>query len=172
GHGGGGGAAPAVDRPRGGADGRPRGGGAVPGQARPGEALGGRCGPVLLGGGHTGPVAPGAAPPRAAGALCGQGGLGRGGERVASASRRAVGSRPMRRPWSVRRRPAKAWYVEITGSPGGLSGSMTSGSVTPALTSALRTRSASSPAALLVKVRPRTCSGATCPVPTSHTTRA
>lgn len=54
----------------------------------------------------------------------------------------------------------------------GLSGSITSGSVTPAATSALRTRSASSPAALLVKVSPRTCSGATWPVPTSHTTRA
>lgn len=62
--------------------------------------------------------------------------------------------------------------MEITGSPGGLSGSMTSGSVTPALIKALRTRSASSPAALLVKVRPRTCSGATWPVPTSHNTRA
>ncbi len=49
---------------------------------------------------------------------------------------------------------------------------MTSGSVTPPVTSALRTRSASSPAALLVKVRPSTCSGATWPVPTSHTTRA
>ncbi len=60
----------------------------------------------------------------------------------------------------------------MTGSPGGLSGSMASGSVTPALISALRTRSASSPAALLVKVRPSTCSGATWPVPTSHTTRA
>ncbi len=43
--------------------------------------------------------------------------------------------------------------------PVGLSGSITSGSVTPALINALRTRSASSPAALLVKVRPRTCSG-------------
>jgi hypothetical protein len=60
----------------------------------------------------------------------------------------------------------------MTGSPGGLSGSITSGSVTPALMRAFRTRSASSPAALLVNVRPRTCSGATCPVPTSHTTRA
>src|SRR5690348_12944069 len=42
----------------------------------------------------------------------------------------------------------------------------------PACARALRTRSDSSPAALLVKVRPSTCSGATCPVPTSHTTRA
>ena len=40
----------------------------------------------------------------------------------------------------------------MTGSPGGLSGSITSGSVTPALMRAFRTRSASSPAALLVKV--------------------
>lgn len=54
----------------------------------------------------------------------------------------------------------------------GLSGSMASGSVTPAAIRALRTRSASSPAALLVNVSPRTCSGATWPVPTSHTTRA
>src|SRR5947209_419965 len=63
----------------------------------------------------------------------------------------------MRRPWSVSRRPAKAWYVEITGSPGGLSGSIASGSVTPALTSALRTRSASSPAALVEETQVSTC---------------
>src|SRR5882757_3330844 len=80
-------------------------------------------------------------------------------------------------PWSLSSWPAKAWYVAICGSPGGCSGSpgpggSGSGSVTPAWTSALRTRSDSSPAALLVKVRPSTWSGATCPVPASHTTRA
>ncbi|CAM5327394.1 hypothetical protein STANM309S_02492 [Streptomyces tanashiensis] len=39
-----------------------------------------------------------------------------------------MGSRPMRSPWSVRTCPAKAWYVEIRGSPGGRAGSMTSAS--------------------------------------------
>src|SRR5882757_8291994 len=97
--------------------------------------------------------------------------------RVASASSRAVGSRPIRIPWSLSSCPAKAWYVAIRGSPDGCSdspgpGGNGSGSVTPAWTSALRTRSDSSPAALLVKVRPSTWSGATCPVPASHTTRA
>ncbi len=66
--------------------------------------------------------------------------------------------------------------MEISGSPapssGPVPGSKASGSVTPAFTSALRTRSDSSAAALLVKVSPSTCSGATCPVPVSHTTRA
>ena len=42
----------------------------------------------------------------------------------------------------------------------------------PAAVSVSRTRVASSEAALEVKVRPRTSSGRTCPVPTSQTTRA
>ena len=42
-------------------------------------------------------------------------------KRVASASSRAPGSMPSRSPCSLRSRPAKAWYVEICGSPGGVS---------------------------------------------------
>ena len=39
----------------------------------------------------------------------------------------------MRSPWSLRSCPAKAWYVEMRGSPGGVVGvGRTSGSVTPA----------------------------------------
>ncbi len=60
----------------------------------------------------------------------------------------------------------------LVGGGAGGSGGSASGSVTPAARSADLTRSASSPAALFVNVSPRTCSGATWPVPTSHTTRA
>src|ERR1044072_7433147 len=80
----------------------------------------------------------------------------------------------MRSPCSLRSCPAKAWYVEMLGSPlrARAAPGSGSGSRPPALTSTFRARSASSPAALLVKVRPSTWSGATWPVPTSQTTRA
>ncbi|BCJ54279.1 hypothetical protein Asp14428_57540 [Actinoplanes sp. NBRC 14428] len=88
--------------------------------------------------------------------------------RAASVSSRAEGSYPARRPCSVTIRAAYEWYVATVGSPASASCCPRRRTNCPSL---VRTRWASSPAALRVNVRPRISSGWAYPFATSQTTR-
>ncbi len=90
---------------------------------------------------------------------------------AASVSSRLSGSTPSRNACSRTSRPANAWYVEISGSPSASSSPGASPTAT-SRRSRRRTRSASSPAALRVKVSPSTWSGRVWPLATSQITRA
>ena len=93
---------------------------------------------------------------------------------IASVSSRTLGSMPSRSACSATSRPAYAWYVATVGSPA--SAGSPAGPPAPrnarSWASRTRIRAASSPAALVVNVRPRIWSGRTSSLATSQSTRA
>ncbi len=91
-------------------------------------------------------------------------------QRPASPISREAGSTPSRRAWSPTSEAAYAWYVDTVGARN--TDDAPAASLRRSAASRARTRSDSSPAALRVKVRPSTASGATSSLATSHTTRA